>query len=450
MFESLSGRLQAITAKFRGKSRVTDADIKAMMKEIRMALLEADVNYKVVKELVNEIGEKSKGVEVMQSLTPGQQVVKIVNESLTDILGSENQKLTVDPSGFTVVMLYGLQGSGKTTTAAKLGLLLRKKGKKVMMTSVDVHRPAAAKQLEVLGKSINVPVFIQPEEKDAAKIAKAAVEHARYMLCDTLIVDTAGRMTIDEELMSELKEVASIVNPTEKLLIVDAMIGQEAVNIALEFDRQIGLDGYIMTKLDGDARGGAALSIKHMTGKPIKFIGVGEKVDALEEYHPDRMASRILGMGDVLSLIDKVSANLDQEAADRMVENLRQNRFTMNDMLEQFRQIQNMGSIKDLLGMIPGIKGKQLDSVNVDDKQIDRMTAIIQSMTEKERENASILNASRRKRIAKGSGTTVQDVNKLVRQYEDMSKMIKQFSGTKGKKKRFGAGMMPNLRDFKF
>lgn len=250
--------------------------------------------------------------------------------------------------------------------------------------------------------------------------------------------------------MSELKEVASIVNPTEKLLIVDAMIGQEAVNIALEFDRQIGLDGYIMTKLDGDARGGAALSIKHMTGKPIKFIGVGEKVDALEEYHPDRMASRILGMGDVLSLIDKVSANLDQEAADRMVENLRQNRFTMNDMLEQFRQIQNMGSIKDLLGMIPGIKGKQLDSVNVDDKQIDRMTAIIQSMTEKERENASILNASRRKRIAKGSGTTVQDVNKLVRQYEDMSKMIKQFSGTKGKKKRFGAGMMPNLRDFKF
>ena len=366
MFEGLSGRLQAITAKIRGKSRVTDADIKAMMKEIRMALLEADVNYKVVKELTAEIGEKCKGVEVMKSLTPGQQVVKIVHESLTELLGSEQQKLAIDPGGFTVIMLYGLQGSGKTTTAAKLGLLLRRKGKKVMMTSVDVHRPAAAKQLEVLGKSIQVPVFIQPEEPSAAAIARAAVERAKYMMCDTLIVDTAGRMTIDEELMTELKEVAAIVKPTEKLLIVDAMIGQEAVNIALEFDRQIGLDGYIMTKLDGDARGGAALSIKHMTGKPIKFIGTGEKVDALEEYFPDRMASRILGMGDVLSLIDKVSANYDQEVADRMAENLRRNRFTMNDLLDQFIQLQNMGSVKDLLGMIPGMKEETDVDVTID------------------------------------------------------------------------------------
>lgn len=448
MFEGLSARLQAITAKFRGKSRVTEADIKAMMKEIRMALLEADVNFKVVKELTKSIGDKALGTDVMESLTPGQQVVKIVHEELTEILGSENQKLTVDPSGFTVIMLYGLQGAGKTTTAAKLGLLLRKKGKKVMMTSVDVHRPAAAKQLEVLGKGIDVPVFIQPEEKDATKIAKAAVERAKYMLCDTLIVDTAGRMTIDEELMTELKEVAKVVRPTEKLLIVDAMIGQEAVNVALEFDRQIGLDGYIMTKLDGDARGGAALSIKHMTGKPIKFIGVGEKVDALEEYFPERMASRILGMGDVLSLIDKVSANYDKEVADRMAENLRQNRFTMNDLLDQFKQLKNMGSIKDILGMIPGVKNKHLANADIDDKQIDRMAAIIQSMTEEERVNASILNASRRKRIAKGSGTTVQDVNKLVRQYEEMSKMMKKFSGSKGKKRRFGRGMMPNLSDF--
>jgi signal recognition particle subunit SRP54 len=319
-----------------------------------------------------------------------------------------------------------------------------------MMTSVDVHRPAAAKQLEVLGKSIQVPVFIQPEEPSAAAIARAAVERAKYMMCDTLIVDTAGRMTIDEELMTELKEVAAIVKPTEKLLIVDAMIGQEAVNIALEFDRQIGLDGYIMTKLDGDARGGAALSIKHMTGKPIKFIGTGEKVDALEEYFPDRMASRILGMGDVLSLIDKVSANYDQEVADRMAENLRRNRFTMNDLLDQFIQLQNMGSVKDLLGMIPGMKGRKLDAVDVDDRQIVRMSAIIQSMTEAERENAALLNASRRKRIARGSGTSVQEVNKLVRQYEEMAKMMKQFTGSKGKRKRFGRGMMPDLSNFNF
>ncbi|HHX37571.1 MAG TPA: signal recognition particle protein, partial [Clostridiaceae bacterium] len=302
MFESLSSRLQALTAKMRGKSRVTDQDIKTMMKEIRMALLEADVNFKVVKELVKEISEQCKGAEVMESLTPGQQVVKIVDEALTEMLGGEQEKLAVDPSGFTVIMLYGLQGSGKTTTAAKLALHLRKNGKKVMLTSVDVHRPAAAKQLEVLAKEIDVPVFIQPEEQDAAVISQAAVDRAKYMLCDTLIVDTAGRMTVDAELMSELKEVADVVKPTEKLLIVDAMIGQEAVNIALEFDKEIGLDGYIMTKLDGDARGGAALSIKRMTGKPIKFIGVGEKVNALEPFYPDRMASRILGMGDVLSL----------------------------------------------------------------------------------------------------------------------------------------------------
>lgn len=446
MFESLSARLQAMAAKMRGKSRVTEQDIKLMMKEIRMALLEADVNFKVVKELTAEIGEKCQGVEVMQSLTPGQQVVKVVHESLTEMLGSEQQKLAVDPGGFTVIMLYGLQGSGKTTTAAKLGLLLRKKGKKVMLTSVDVHRPAAARQLEVLAKQIDVPVFIQPEEPSAAAIAKAAVERARYMLCDTLIVDTAGRMTIDQALMDELKAVADIVRPTEKLLIVDAMIGQEAVNIAAEFDRQIGLDGYIMTKLDGDARGGAALSIKRMTGKPIKFIGVGEKINELEIYHPDRMASRILGMGDVLSLIDKVSANLDQEAAARAAENLMNNRFTMGDMLEQLMQLRKMGDIKDLLRMVPGIKSKQVEGVSVDDRQFQRMAAIIQSMTPAERSNAALLNASRRKRIAAGSGTTVADVNRLVRQYEDMSKMMKRFAGKgKGKslKRRLGSGMMP-------
>ncbi len=450
LFESLSDKLQNITARMRGKSRVSEADVKAMMREIRMALLEADVNFQVVKDLTTNISEKCKGSEVMESLTPGQQVVKIVNEALTEMLSVGDSKLKVSPSGFTVIMLLGLQGSGKTTTAAKLAKVLKKKGKKPMLTSVDTHRPAAALQLEVLAKSIDVPVFIQPQEKDAVVIAEAAVARARYMLCDTLIVDTAGRMTIDRELMQELKAIDRVVNPTESLLVVDAMIGQEAVNIALEFNQSVGLDGFIMTKLDGDARGGAALSIAQVTQKPIKFIAVGEKVDAFEEYFPDRMASRILGMGDVLSLIEKATAHIDEKQALKTMENLQNNRFTLQDMLDQFEQVKKMGSLKDLMGMIPGINKKAMDQVNPDDKVIDRNQAIIRSMTMKERTNPNLLNASRRKRIAAGSGTSVQDVNRLVKQYEESVKLFKRFGGLKGKKGMGALGRMGKGGGFPF
>ena len=439
LFEGLSSKLAEITAKMRGKSRVTEQDIKDMMREIRLALLEADVNFTVVKELVAEISEKSRGAEVMESLTPGQQVVKIVHDSLVDILGQTSSKLLVSPTGFTVIMLYGLQGAGKTTTAAKLALMLKKKGKKPMLTSVDVHRPAAARQLDILAKSIDVPCYIQPEEPNAVAIAQKAVERAKYLLCDTLIVDTAGRMTIDTDMMDELKRIGQVVNPTEKLLIVDAMIGQEAVNVALGFDREIGLDGFIMTKLDGDARGGAALSIRKITGKPIKLICVGEKVDAIEEYYPDRMASRILGMGDVLSLIEKASANLDEKKAAEAFDRLKKNQFTLEDMLSQFEEMKKMGSMKDVLSMLPGMGGKAISEDQIDEKALGKSEAIIRSMTRKERQNPNLLNASRRKRIAAGSGTTVQDVNRLIKQFEESQKMMKQFSGLfKGKK-------MPNL-----
>ena len=368
ILEGLTSRLSAITDKMRGKSRVSEKDIKEMMREIRLALLEADVHYGVVKELADYINEKALGSDVMKSLTPGQQVVKIVHEALLEVLG-EPEKLAVSPSGFTVFMLYGLQGAGKTTTAAKLALHLRKKGKKPLLVSVDVHRPAAQDQLAALAKSIDVPFYINPAEKSAAKIAREGLDRAKYLLCDTLIVDTAGRMTIDDEMMQELRDIDQVVHADERLLIVDAMIGQEAVEIARQFEEQIGLDGFIMTKLDGDARGGAALSIRKMTGKPIKIIGTGEQVGDLEAFYPDRLASRILGMGDVLSLIEKAEQTLDEEKAQKSLDRLRQNRFTMQDMLEQLEQIQNMGSLKDMLSMIPGMGGKaaQLD---VDESQL--------------------------------------------------------------------------------
>ncbi len=440
MFDGLSSKLQNIMSKMRGKARVTEQDIKDMMKEIRMALLEADVNYSVVKNFIADMTEKCKGQEIFASLTPGQQIVKIVHESLVMLLGSEQNKIAVSPTGFTVIILYGLQGAGKTTTAAKLARVLKSSGKKPMVASVDVHRPAAALQLEVLAKQVGVPSFIMAEEKSAVKIALKASERAKYMLCDTLIIDTAGRTTVDSEMMDELKAIEKAVKPTEKLLVVDAMIGQESVSVAQAFEEAIGLDGFIMTKLDGDARGGAALSIRQITGKPIKMICVGEKIEDIEEYYPDRMASRILGMGDVLSLIEKAQSQFDEDQAKKTMDRLLKNTFNLEDMLSQFEQIKKMGSIKDVIGMIPGAASKVKDE-DVNERIIDINMAIIRSMTLKERRFPNVLNAMRRRRIAAGSGTTVQQVNQLIKQYEQSSQMMKQFSKMNRGKRRGGFPM---------
>ena len=411
----------------RGKARVTEADIKDMMKQIRMALLEADVNYQVTKDFVKDMQEKCLNADIEGSFTPGQQIVKIVHSSLSELLGDRNTKIAVSPAGFTVVMLYGLQGAGKTTTAVKLANVLKKDGKKPMVVSVDVHRPAAAEQLKVLADSAGIDCYINTDEKDAVKIAKEGIDRAKYMLCNYLIVDTAGRTVIDDDMMDELKAINAAVDPDEKLLVVDAMIGQEAVNVAQAFEDAIGMDGFIMTKLDGDARGGAALSIRKMTGKPIKYICTGEKIDKIEVFHPDRMADRILGMGDVMSLIEKASASIDQEEAAKSLEKMMSNKYDFDDLLSQFEQMKKMGSMKDLLGMIPGVAGRVTDE-QLDDSEtvINKNMAIIRSMTKKERRNPNLLNASRRKRIASGSGTTVQDVNNLVRQYEQSAKLMKQ------------------------
>lgn len=448
LFGSLTSKLQKITQKMGGKVRVTETDLKEMMREIQLALLEADVNFRVVKDLIQEISEKSKGVEVMKSLTPGQQIVKLVHEALIRMLGQSESRLAVNPKGFTTILLFGLQGSGKTTSSAKLAKLLKSRGKKPLLVSVDTHRPAAAKQLEVLAKQIEVACYIEPDEKDAVQILKRALERAKYLMCDTLIVDTAGRMTVDADLMQELKALEQCVVADEKLLVVDAMIGQEAVNIAKSFEAEIGLTGFMMTKLDGDARGGAALSIYQMTQKPIKFICTGEKVEAIESFQPARMASRILGMGDVLSLIEKVSRQVDQEQIEKTVNSMMQNRFTLEDMLAQMEQVKKMGSLKDLVGMMPGMSGQnKIDTSRLDDKIVDKNIAIIRSMTLKERRNVSLLNASRRKRIAAGSGTQVQDVNRLVKQFEDASKVMKKLGGMNGlmgklgKFAGFGKGM---------
>jgi len=423
----------------KGKSRVTESDINEMMREIRLALLEADVNFQVVKEFVDDISVKCNKAEIMESLTPGQQIVKVVNDSLTEILGKTSGKIAVSPTGFTVILLCGLQGAGKTTMAAKLGLFLKKKGKKPMLASVDVYRPAAAKQLQILADQSKLLSFIMPEENDAVEIARKAVDRARYMLCDTLIIDTAGRATIDRSMMQELREISNSVNPTEKILVVDAMIGQEAVNVAKAFDDKIGINGFIMTKLDGDARGGAALSIFKTTGKPIKMIGVGEKIDDIEEFHPERMASRILGMGDVLTLIEKATERFDEKKAKDALNKLNTNKFTLEDMLSQFEEVSKMGPLENLLGMMPGIDKKAMQNASVDEKAIPRSMAIIRSMTKKERVNPSLLNAKRRKRIAAGSGTTVQDVNRLMNQFEQTQQMMKRFGKmSKGKMGAFG------------
>ena len=435
-FESLTEKLSATFKRLRGKGRLSEADVKEAMKEIKMALLEADVNFKVVKGFVSSVTERAVGQDVMESLTPAQMIVKIVNEELTALMGGGETKLAISPAPPTVVMLVGLQGAGKTTNGAKLAGLMKKQGKRPLLCACDVYRPAAIKQLEVVGGQLDIPVF-QMGQIDPVDIAKAAVEHARRHGNDMVFLDTAGRLHVDETLMDELKRIKETVNPTEILLVVDAMIGQDAVTAAKAFDEALDIDGVMLTKLDGDARGGAALSIRAVTGKPIKFAGTGEKLDAVEVFHPDRMASRILGMGDVLSLIEKAEQNLDAKKAAEQLERLRKNKFTLSDFYDQLTQLKSMGGLEDIAGMIPGMGGKKLD-LSADEGNLKRIEAIIQSMTPYERENPSVLNSSRKKRIAAGSGTQVVDVNRLLKQFDMVQQLTRQFSNPKKAKGLFG------------
>lgn len=423
-FEGLSEKLQGVFKNLKGKGSLTEKDINEAMREVKLALLEADVNFKVVKEFVQSVKEKSLGTEVLNSLTPAQQVIKIVDKELTDLMGGAGSKLTYSPRGFTVLLMVGLQGTGKTTTCGKLANYLKKNGKKPMLCACDIYRPAAIDQLEIVGKAVDTPVFTMRDCKEPEKIALAAMEDAERRGYNVLIVDTAGRLQIDEDLMDELVTIKSAVKPHEILLVVDALTGQDAVNAAEGFNDKLGIDGIIMTKLDGDSRGGAALSAKKVTGKPIKFIGVGEKFDALEPFHPERMASRILGMGDMLSLIEQAQESYDDAQAEALEKKLRKNQFTLEDFLEQMGQIKKMGGISKLLGMLPGMNSKAMKNINIEDseKEFAQMEAIIQSMTKEERANPSILNASRRKRISAGSGQPVSRINSLVKRYGDAKK----------------------------
>ena len=439
-FENLSEKLSLAFKKLKGKGIVTEKDIKESMREIKLALLEADVNYKVVKDFVSKVSQRAVGSDVMESLTPGQQIIKIVNDELTALMGGENSRVEFGKTVPTIVMMAGLQGAGKTTFCAKLAGYMRKKhNKRPLMVACDIYRPAAIKQLEVVGKQIDVPVFQMGTDKPATQIAKSAIEHAKMHGNDFVIIDTAGRLHIDEELMQELSDVSAAVNPNEILLVIDAMTGQDAVNIAESFNNQLEITGVIMTKLDGDTRGGAALSVKAVTGKPIKFVGVGEKLSDIEEFHPDRMASRILGSGDVLSLIEKAQQAFDEKTAEQLEAKIRKNQFDFDDFLEQLQQMKKMGPLSSLIKMIPGVNAKALDESNIDENKLFRVEAIIKSMTKKERQNPSIINASRKKRIAAGSGNSVQEVNLLLKQFEQMQKMMKHFTG-KGKKKFKGFG----------
>ena len=442
-FNSLSDKINGVFKKLRNKGRLTEADVKDAMREVRLALLEADVNYKVAKQFTATVTEKCIGANVMESLTAPQMVVKIVNEELTSLMGSEQVRLKTSSKIPTVIMMCGLQGSGKTTHSAKLARLLKSKGHRPMLVACDIYRPAAIEQLKVVGAQVETPVFEMGTEKPE-KIATEAIKHARDYGYDYVILDTAGRLHVDEELMAELKRITERVEVNNILLVVDSMIGQDAVNVAKAFNDILEIDGVVLTKLDGDTRGGAALSVKAVTGKPIMFAGVGEKLDQLEEFHPERMASRILGMGDVLSLIERAEQQIDQKKAEEAAQKLAENRFDMNDLLDQFQQIKKMGSLKSVLSMLPGME-KQLRDVDVDDRQMLRVEAIIQSMTAKERRKPEILNASRRRRIAAGCGQTVEDVNRLIKQYEQMKKMFKQMNG-KGKK-RMMRGFNPNQFD---
>ncbi|MBQ7321223.1 MAG: signal recognition particle protein [Clostridia bacterium] len=440
-FQSLSEKLNNAFKKFKNKGKLTEADVKAGMREIKLALLEADVNFKVVKDFIKVVSERAVGSEVLESLLPAQQIVKIVNEELTALMGGTQSKLTISSKPPTVVMMVGLQGAGKTTHAGKLAGLYKKQGKHPLLVACDIYRPAAIKQLQIVGEQLGIPVFTMGDQTSPVTIAQEGVKHAIAKGYDMVFIDTAGRLHIDEELMNELKSIKVSVEPTEILLTIDAMIGQDAVNVASTFNELLDITGVILTKLDGDTRGGAALSVRHVTGKPIKFIGTGEKLDTIEPFHPDRMASRILGMGDVLSLIEKAEQAYDEKKAAELEKKLRQATFTLDDYLEQFGQIRNMGSMDQILGMMPGVKPGALKDAQLDEKAIDHQEAIIRSMTPAERENPDIISASRKKRIAMGSGTSVEEVNKLLRSFDQIKKMMKQFSDPK-KMRGFGKGKM--------
>ncbi|PWL76113.1 MAG: signal recognition particle protein [Clostridiales bacterium] len=443
-FESLSEKLNAAFKKLRGKGRLSPADVKDAMREVRMALLEADVSYKVVKDFVKNVTEKATGADVLEALSPAQMIVKIVNQELCELMGGQNQKLNISSKLPSVVMLVGLQGAGKTTNGAKLAGYMKKQGKRPLLAACDIYRPAAIKQLETVGAQLDIPVF-QMGQTNPVDIAKAAIEHAKKHGNDIVFLDTAGRLHIDEELMDELKNIKAAVEPAEILLVVDAMTGQDAVNAANAFDEALGITGVMLSKLDGDARGGAALSIRAATGKPIKFIGTGEKLDMIEPFHPDRMASRILGMGDMLTLIEKAEQSFDQKKALEAAERLKSNRFTLSDYLDQMAQLKNMGDLESIMGMIPGMDAKALKGAKIDEKAMARQEAIILSMTQAERNNPSILNSSRKKRIAAGSGTSVVDVNRLLKQFEAVQQLTKQFSGKNMKKLQKKMGRMGGL-----
>jgi signal recognition particle subunit SRP54 len=446
IFENLADRLQETFKKLRGHGKLTADDVNATMREIRIALLEADVNFKVVKDFIKKIKERAVGQEVLESLTPAQAVIKIVNEELTALMGQTQSHINISPKAPTIIMMVGLQGAGKTTSAGKLGLMFKKQGKHPLMVAADIYRPAAIKQLQVLGSQIDIPVFAKEDCKDAVRIANEAIDYAKSHANDIVIIDTAGRLHIDENLMQELKSIKEDVKPHEILLVVDAMTGQDAVNVAESFNNDLGLDGVILTKMDGDARGGAALSVKAVTGCPIKFVGAGEKLEALEPFYPDRMASRILGMGDVLTLIEKAQTAFDAEEAKKMEKAFRKNEFTLDDFLSQLNQVRKLGSFENILGMIPGMGGlkKKLGDVDIDmnGKEIKHIEAIIRAMTPEEKRNTKIINGSRRKRIAMGSGTKVQEVNKLLKQFDEMKKMMKKMSNMKqlNKKGKKGKG----------
>ncbi len=440
-FEGLTEKLSAMFQRLRGKGRLSESDVKEAMREIRLALLEADVSYKVVKDFVAKVSERAVGSDVLESLTPAQMIVKIVNEELTALMGGGEAKLNISSKPPTVVMLVGLQGAGKTTNGAKLAGLLKKQGKRPLLAACDVYRPAAIEQLQVVGGQLDIPVF-QMGQADPVDIAKAAISHAKSHGNDMVFLDTAGRLHVDEALMDELRNIKAAVEPTEILLVVDAMIGQDAVNAAKSFDEALDITGVMLTKLDGDARGGAALSIKAVTGKPIKFAGTGEKLENIEVFHPDRMASRILGMGDVLSLIEKAEAAFDEKKAAEQMERLRKNKFTLQDYYDQLVQVKSMGSLSDIAGMLPGMNAKALEGATFDEKALGRTEAIILSMTPYERENPGVLNSSRKKRIAAGCGLDVVDVNRLLKQFEMMQQMTKQFTGKNmAKKMKRGGGL---------